>query len=79
MPRRNYLVRMRIAEVLNDGEWRSTDYIVDHFLTNGWSFINERQIASICSRTTGIDKRIVGKGRMFRLKNKAAFAEFMSV
>lgn len=76
--RRNHLVRMRLAEALSDGQWHSIDAIVDRFLSEHWSFINAKQLSTLCRGTTGIEGRHrMGCEREFRLTSPSAFYSWM--
>ncbi len=81
MGRRNHLVRMRIATVLADGEWKSIDEIKSVFLHHGWSFLNSHQLAQLCRMTTGIETRSVGLNShiQYRMQSRPAFADFMGI
>ena len=81
MARRNHLVRMRIATVLADGEWKSADEIKECFIHHGWSFHNKAQLAQLCRMTTGIEVRKIGvKSHIqYRMESRPAFAKFMGI
>ena len=81
MARRNHLIRMRIATVLADGEWKSVDEIKSYFIQHGWSFHNTVQIAQLCRMTTGIEIRKVGlvSHTQYRMQSRPAFEKFMGI
>tara|TARA_Y100001963_G_C6501848_1_gene318232 strand:- start:72 stop:416 length:345 start_codon:yes stop_codon:yes gene_type:complete len=80
MGRRNHLIRMRIAEVLADREWKSAAEIVHHFLEEGWAFTSANQISTICRITGGIEQRKTGLNAeiTYRLSNPQAFYDYMA-
>jgi hypothetical protein len=69
---------MRIAQVLADGQWKSSLEIMHRFCEEGWTFINVAQISTLCRITDGIEQRKIGAYLTNRLNNPEAFYDYMA-
>lgn len=81
MAKRNHLVRMRLATVLADGNWKTIEEIKSIFLNHGWSFHNSAQLAQLCRMTSGIQIRKIGLSShlQYRMQSRPAFEKFMGI
>ena len=80
MGRRNHLVRLRIAKIMVDGEWRTAAEIAIRFRSEGWSFTSTGQLGNLLSRSPGIIRRRTGGSTTvftYRMNNPSAYDDFM--
>jgi hypothetical protein len=80
MGRRNHLARIRLAEAMKDGEWRTAADIAAIFRLNGWSYTSTQQIGNLCSRSPGWVSRRSGGGTSvlsYRFENPVVYDNFV--